>query len=65
MSNTKTKQPRQLIDENSSLIKDEEFPAIFEENHSSRKISRDTTERYGSIDFSTDENSNNVHGYVD
>lgn len=65
MSNTKTKQPRQLIDAYSSLIKDEEFSAIFEENHSSRQVSRDAIENYGSVDFSTGENSNNVHGYVD
>lgn len=64
MSNTKTKQPGQLIDAGSSSINGEDFPAIFEENHSSRQFSRDATEKYGSVDFSTDENSNNVHGYV-
>jgi hypothetical protein len=65
MSNTKTKPLGQLIDAVSSSINGEDFPPLFEENYSSRQVSRDATEKYGSVDFSADENSNNVHGYVD
>lgn len=65
MSNVNTELPKQLTDANSLLSKSNDIPVIFEENYISREVCHGITDVHGLEDFSTYENSNNLHGYVD